>query len=50
MFIAMRIRLKVRKRIFAYGKDYDERELKYVKFATTSMFGGYPSKIINNQA
>lgn len=50
MFIALRIRLKVRRRILAYGKNYDERELKYVTFATTSVFGGFPQILLENQA
>ena len=40
MTIALRIRLKFRKRVLAYGKTYEQREQKHIKYSTAAMFAG----------
>ena len=37
--VFLRIRTKMRKRIFAYGKPYEVRERKYVRDSISTMFG-----------
>ena len=50
MFIMMRIKMKIRKSIFNFGKHYEDREKVYVKDSAIAIFGGLIRPTIRERA
>ena len=46
----MRIKMKIRKSIFNFGKKYEDREKVYVKDSAIAMFGGLIRPTIRERA